>query len=86
MCIPQFGNIGNIQISGIGTQKNDFTFKTNNYSKIEFFVDDFICHSPHYLTNEKFIIDKNEIKEYYHCHGKFADSGLKKTNIKNKRF
>lgn len=61
-------------------------FISENFSKIEFFVDNFVCHSPSYMTNEKFLIDGNEIKEYYYCHGKYADKGLKKTSIKNKAF
>lgn len=80
------GEIKNIQVSGLMTQKSDFTVNFSNYSEIEFFVDNFVCHNPDYLTNEKLIINGNEIKEYYHCHEKFADKGLKKTSIKNKRF
>lgn len=78
--------IKNIQILGLMTQNSSFTVNSNNYSRIEFFVDNFVCHNPDYLTNEKLIIKGNEIKGYYHCHGKFADKGLKKTNIRNKRF
>ena len=68
------------------TQNNAFTVKPKNYSEIAFFVDSFVCHNPDYLTNEKLIIDRKEIKEYHYCHGRYADKGLKKTNIKNKRF
>jgi hypothetical protein len=78
--------IENIQILGLMTRYNLFSVKSRNYSKIAFFVDNFVCHSPDYLTNEKLIIDGKEIKEFYHCLGKYAEKGLKKTNIKNKRF
>lgn len=78
--------IENIQILGLMTQNNEFTVKSRNYSQIAFFVDNFLCHNPDYLTNEKLIIDGKEIKEYYYCHGRYADKGLKRTNIKNKRF
>ncbi|WP_291727057.1 hypothetical protein [Bernardetia sp.] len=78
--------INDVQIFGLNGQKNTFTIKTENYSKIVFFVDDFICHSQDYLTNEKLLIENNSLKPYYHCHNKFADKGLKKTSIKNKAF
>jgi len=78
--------IKSVQVQGLTTQHNYFTVKSDNYSKIAFFVDDFICHSPHYLTNEKLIVIGKEIKEYYHCHGRYAEKGLRKTHIKNKRF
>lgn len=77
--------INDIQIFGMGKQTNRFSINSN-CSKIIFFVDSFICNSPEYLTNEKLIIEGNTLREYYYCQGRFADKGLKKTSIKNKKF
>lgn len=81
------GEIKNIEFQGLFLENSRFALNPKSGSALEFIVESsYSCCCPYYLINEKLVIDGNEIKPYYHCHHKFADSGLKKTRMKNKRF